>query len=314
MHNANNNPWDSFWQNAGSLGTFGKEQSTLGLPTALVDIWLNALSHVFPTKNAADVAILDIGTGNGVLPFLCVSKLGASNVSAIDQANISPLEQGFNAEITNVLKQIDFYPNTPAESLPFEDAKFSLAISNYAIEYSNMSASLKEVQRVLKDSGQFICITHAALAEVTEHSSAGIDVYKAMFKATNAINTMRDVAAQKNSAEALKPLFQALMTVKNECQTPHHLDWFEQYIQPIAHTCMLLKNGQYEQGAMLNHIAQIGNDAANGCERSKQQVAAARTEEELAMLIKESGLKLLGIDPVTADDKLQGYLVRAEKV
>src|SRR5690554_5588000 len=123
--------------------------------------------------------VLDIGTGNGALPAM-LAELQPElevRVDAVDLAQPAPA--WLDGAPAPVRQRIRFHGGVGAESLPFDDAVFDLALSQYGIEYTRHEASLAELARVLRQGGRCAFVIHhsrSRLCEVArdEVASAGL--------------------------------------------------------------------------------------------------------------------------------------------
>ncbi len=148
--------WDNYWKR-GELHSCISASDQKN-QTEVNDFWL-----AFYSKFRNDTVLLDIGTGNGLLPSLAVSyaneKEYSWEVHGIDLANIDPVRDVPDAK--EILDQINFQGRIAAEELPFEAEYFDVVTSQYAIEYSDMTRTLPEISRVLKNGGEFCAIFHS---------------------------------------------------------------------------------------------------------------------------------------------------------
>ncbi len=108
--------------------------------------------------------VLDVATGNGALPRLLVDMLGAAGrlprVEAIDLAQISP---PWLAQLPpEHAARLRFHPRVAVEGLPFADGEFDLVISQYGLEYSDLSTSVDELLRVMKVGAAVALVLHHA--------------------------------------------------------------------------------------------------------------------------------------------------------
>lgn len=110
-----------------------------------------------------DTVILDIGTGNGLLPCLAVRHANDHDyvweIHGVDLADINPARDV--PDYRKILEQINFQARIAAEELPFDNEYCDLITSQYAIEYSDMARSVAEVSRVLKQGGVFCALLHS---------------------------------------------------------------------------------------------------------------------------------------------------------
>ena len=110
-----------------------------------------------------NAALLDIATGNGVVPALAQGYARTAGrtfrVTGIDQAAIDPLTTV--TEHRELLEGVKFIGGVSAESLPFPAASFDALSGQYALEYTDADKTLKEVARVIKTGGRARFVLHA---------------------------------------------------------------------------------------------------------------------------------------------------------
>ncbi|WP_285162916.1 class I SAM-dependent methyltransferase [Shewanella goraebulensis] len=151
--------WSEYW-NQGFLTSFGG---------AIDDNYEGALKHYWKGKFSEldnNFNMLDIGTGNGAIPMLLKSFVDGNlsgNVIGIDMAKVK-LPQTFENSTVNI-KLLSYIDCT---NLPFDTSSFDKCTSQFAIEYSDLIRSLKEVNRVLKLNGEANFIMHNSNSSVIE--------------------------------------------------------------------------------------------------------------------------------------------------
>ena len=109
-------------------------------------------------------AVLDLCTGNGAIALLAVEAERDLAVTAVDRAPIDPAAHVH--KFADAIARIDFRGGVSAEALPFGDASFDAATSQYGVEYTDLDRTLAEVARVLKPGGHCRFVCHAAEGEV----------------------------------------------------------------------------------------------------------------------------------------------------
>lgn len=138
--------WSEYWAQ-GYITSFGEDIKT-NYSGKLKECWGN-----FSSTLNEDATILDIGTGNGALIDL-INNSREHNFTffAVDQAQLKE----------DLIKNLPgrFISNTSAENLPFKNEFFDAVVSQFAIEYSDLHASIKECGRVLKKGGSYQLICH----------------------------------------------------------------------------------------------------------------------------------------------------------
>lgn len=131
-----------------------------------------AFFHSLPKETK----VLDICTGNGAIALLAaqVSRTEGKGfgVTGVDQADIDP--KTYVTKDVEDLRTIEFVPKVAAEYLPFPDQSFGAIVSQYGIEYSDLSKSLPEVTRTLEPGGSARFVLHAAEGVVRANSESVI--------------------------------------------------------------------------------------------------------------------------------------------
>lgn len=115
--------------------------------------------RVFFATLAGDARIIDLCTGNGAAALIA-AQAGAFAITAVDRADIDP--PAFVTRHAADFVRIRFIGATNVEALPFPDASFDAAISQYGIEYSDLARALPELVRVLAPGGRARLVVHAA--------------------------------------------------------------------------------------------------------------------------------------------------------
>lgn len=125
--------------------------------------------------------LLDIGTGNGVLPLMAVRHAEARGadwrIEATDLARIDPLRDV--ADGARRFAGVRFHPQVANERLPFETGVFDGASAHYALEYGNTAATFAEVARVLRPGASVQCVLHhtdSVLVQSARRSMAECDL------------------------------------------------------------------------------------------------------------------------------------------
>jgi SAM-dependent methyltransferase len=102
--------------------------------------------------------LLDVGTGTGVLAIRALERWPTLRVTGIDpsgamldlarRAARGRLPEAVTGRLATVV--------APADSLPFEDASFDLAVSSFVLQLvDSRAAALREVRRVLRPGATF---------------------------------------------------------------------------------------------------------------------------------------------------------------
>ena len=107
------------------------------------------------------------------LPPCSLPRTGAAaRIVAVDQAEIDP--PAFVSRHAELYARIEFRGGTNVEALPFGDGGFDAVVSQYGIEYSDLSRALPEAVRMVAPGGRIRFVVHAADGVVAHSSKAVI--------------------------------------------------------------------------------------------------------------------------------------------
>lgn len=152
--------WSQYWQQ-GHLTSFG-ESFKGNYQGVLKSLWLD-----FFKKCSSNSRVLDIATGNGALIDLAIeAKRVDMFYTGIDSATLS---------ISGHLKDqpnIEFVENIKAESLPENLADYDYVISQFGLEYSDLTESIPEFVKKLKPNGQFMFVIHDSESIIVKPNAA----------------------------------------------------------------------------------------------------------------------------------------------
>ncbi len=271
--------------------------------------------------------ILDLATGNGAAALIAaeVGRAGAKHfeIVAVDQADIDP--PAYVSRHAEDYAAIRFLARTEAEALPFPDASFDAAVSQYGIEYSDLSRSLEELVRVLAPGGRVRLVVHAADGVVAADAKAviadadllleEIDLPGAAARCFTALLAVERPPAAGSTAEADRA-FAAFQDALE--RTARHV--------PAAHDKAMLRNsgavlldsfsrrGHFDLAQLLAKVEAVRGEILAHRGRLAALVEAALDGAEagaLAQRLRGAGASQCGCEPLASETGLIAYAVTA---
>lgn len=148
--------------------------------------------------------ILDIGTGNGVLPLIArqvASSRGASwELHGSDLAQIDPPRYVPDGE--RRFAGVHFHPGVATEKLPFDDASFDAVTGHYALEYSDVAAALAQIHRVLKPGSDAQFIVHSTQSALVSSARWSLQEADIVLKQTRLYRKLHRLVTMEGATSA----------------------------------------------------------------------------------------------------------------
>jgi len=203
--------WSDYWQ-GNAYDSFGEIKTDQSIEV-VNSKWINFLSE-FKTKQN----ILDIGTGGGTLIRLGLKhqKCKHSYVG-IDYARLNfPEHISLNKDVTII-------ENENIESLTLETNSIDVALSQFAIEYSDWERSLAEIKRILRQNGRFQFICHHKKSEIIRRNSLILKVLERTLEDNGIVRTVSDlILALRTTPNKIQLLDRMRIKLKSELKQLHH--------------------------------------------------------------------------------------------
>lgn len=172
------NHWSQYWKVSNALSSFAEGDAGRGYEGDIRTFW------EFHLKDLDDNAVVvDVGTGNGALALLAnqFGKQQKKNwtVHGVDAATINPAEDvDGTPELKALLSEVQFHGDTDMSKLPFDDGSVDCVVSQFAFEYADRKAALKEILRVLKPGGKVVMLAHHHKSSIMQDSKTGVRVFE----------------------------------------------------------------------------------------------------------------------------------------
>lgn len=147
--------WDAYWQHGFLTSCADAFDGNYG--GSIARYW----SDVFASLPDSAV-IMDLCTGNGAVAALAAEHALAREIRfrvlGIDLAAIEPSRA--LAHRPQLLEQIEFFPRTSAAATPLDAASVDQVCGQYALEYTPLEETVREMARILRPGGHGHFIMH----------------------------------------------------------------------------------------------------------------------------------------------------------
>jgi ubiquinone/menaquinone biosynthesis C-methylase UbiE len=131
------------------------------------EFWSEQLAHK-PAR------LVDLCCGNGSITWIantiCNDPAASTRITGIDFSDIKPFKR--TKRKPDDFPLVDFIGNTLVEALPMEDKSVDMIISQYGIEYSDLTLAVPEMSRVLKDNARVVFLMHCDWSAIALESQA----------------------------------------------------------------------------------------------------------------------------------------------
>lgn len=157
----------------------------------LYDQEVRAAWNVFFAPLADGSRILDIGTGNGIVPLIAAVQSAALGKHwSIDATDLAMIEPRRFVRGLEPYPEIAFRGGVANEQLPFDAATFAAVSGHFALEYGDVPASLKEVRRVLRPQGRAQFILHHRQSVLLQNAAIEMEDAKLVLRRIKLYNKL----------------------------------------------------------------------------------------------------------------------------
>ena len=207
--------------------------------------------------------ILDIATGNGIVlahAGEAAARHGVTfDLTGIDLADIDPSR--YLLVLPPGLGGATFLGKVPAENLPFPDACFDVAVSQYGLEYAEPERALAEAARVLTPGGRLRWLAHSVDSAVVRQNR---DEYRQVdFLLANGgpVESMVRLVDAIQRRRGVQPAANALGRALHEAQRFCHCHPPSATVQEVCH--MLAEVGGRWQAYYVSDLHVLIRDTRN---------------------------------------------------
>lgn len=323
--------WNDYWRYSGALNSFAESGASAGYSGEVASFWQHQLDDC-----SNEARIVDVGTGNGALAVLIAEYARNKNVNwqvtGTDAAAIEPAKSlQSKPELVAKLSGIQFLGDTPVERLPFAEGSIDLVTSQFAFEYSDMQAGLREVFRVLKPGGKFVVMAHHQGSELVLDSKRGIEIFDYILDQTplfmqldllfnlaaGALTRMDNTAWNKTQEciAATKSIQWTMSVINERFAQPGDAEWVNDV---FGQAIQLIRSVQSAESANVAaaQLAQFYAGLKNHHMRIKEQVEVALNVKkivELEKILRDLNGEL-SVNSLSIDDDLFAYTLIINKL
>lgn len=189
--------WENYFR-AGQLATCPTGPDG-GYDLELAEAWRSFLAPL-----AQGARVVDTATGNGAVLAIAAAMSRQSGLQwelhGCDLARIDPVRDVAGG--ATLFEGVRFHPGVATESLPFETASVDAVCGQYALEYSDRAAALREVSRVLRPGARAQFVMHHSESELLANARASIAECEQVLGPLEVFPLLRRVLAQSGDGPA----------------------------------------------------------------------------------------------------------------
>lgn len=323
MNQSSSEQWSNYWQK-NTVTTF-HNQFENNYDGTVKDFWCSIFELLKP-----DAKIVDLATGNGAIALLAAefseqSKQGFS-ISGIDYAEIDPVSATSNMELNKFISNIQFFQNTRIENTPFESNSIDLVTSQFGMEYSDLSKSLLEVERILVNGGVLAMMVHFENSMIIQQEKTSYEQYLLCQKSglhriarelLIEIAKFKETKTPNSKSEKLRQKFnKKLIALSNRNEEFKDSNYLHYYIGNISALFSDSESGQLTLSEKLDILNNIKNESNKFKLRMDDMINASMSLTDLTGFTEQLtnlGLSVKTRAPLYYNGAPFGYCVVAVK-
>ncbi|MFA3789706.1 class I SAM-dependent methyltransferase [Aliiglaciecola sp. SL4] len=297
--------WTDYWKQ-GHLTSFGEDIED-NYEGALFDCW----HAYFEPIKGSNAVVIDIGTGNGALIDIAVNKVGCSNALfyGIDSAKLY-----VNSKVNK--QNVTFYPETPAEALPFSDNSIDYVVSQFGIEYSDLDKSIVECARILKNGGKIHWVIHDMESSIVKPNSSIYTILVALQENNGPIKMLHQLidvlekyGQYSKEAERCRAAFNSAL---QQCVEKSEEGLFGTGFPRFLKEVMKKDKNFSEKKEMLLVFEREMHGQFNRLQNLLQSALSNDDKDKLVSTLFDNGFTNINSDVVIQEGKAIGYLLTGE--
>jgi hypothetical protein len=197
-------PWTLYWRSNNRQSCMPTSDDA-SVP-ALDKLWAS-----FATSLPVACSVLDLATGNGIVPSQLLGVREDLQITAADRAAINPLH---NLHDPDALCLVQFRPGIDLADPAMHLGTFAAVTSQFGIEYLPAHARASAVERHLAPGGRFCLVVHHSASAIVMPRAADLQELDTLLDENGPAQAAQGFAQQQLDAVSLERLTHAFMQRK----------------------------------------------------------------------------------------------------
>ncbi|MDZ7811930.1 MAG: methyltransferase domain-containing protein [Ideonella sp.] len=314
--------WGRLWRQ-GLAHSFGGSDGPDGWrESPLADFWAERLPEGGPVR------LLDLCTGNGVLLQSLLNLRSASDIVGVgvDLASVAP--RWLETLSPSMRQRVNLLSEVNIEALPFPLGSFDCVVSQFGIEYADLSKALAEAYRVLTPGGHFVAaihhpnsrpvtMAHEELAQIEWVLGSELLPSATAMCHAMALLGQGPEASRLHTETRWKLVRQRYDAVLAQLNARANTSPFPDFLRDVQIMIGSAFRSSVESGAQAGELSlsELERTAKDSMQRLQQMISSARTDEQLlaAMAQLSPGVTQINICPLWVQGHDFGHCLEFSK-
>lgn len=272
-----NDPWTLFWR-SNNLQSCVPTTSDASVP-ALDQLWAS-----FAASLPASCSVLDLATGNGIVPFQLLGKRDDLQITATDRAAIDPLRN--LDEHAGRLSRVRFRPSIDLADPAMQLGVFDAVTSQFGVEYLPTEARAGAIERHLAPGGSFCLVVHHSSSAIVAPRAADLEELDTLLGEGGPARAAQQFARQQLDAARLEHRTHEFM--HRELRRTRRLSG--RVVQGVDRLLTVLESG----------------DAAGACQLANELSTRVAAERQRLVQLQSAALDATGAEAFQASLRAAG--------
>lgn len=253
--------WSDYWRSGQTESCFGAAG-----PVDTGPVWAPVLAAL-----PEGARVIDLGCGAGALARRAVAANRGFIVTGADYAEALPPVEG-----------VDLHENAALEALPFADAAFDAALSQFGFEYAGAARAAPEAARILAPGGRLALLVHAAEGPPVQAARRRLEASEPLIAEDGLAHLARRLGEAAASGAPQQPLLQqaqAGFAAARQRAQDETSAWALGFLAEILNKRML-----FPPDYLIENAGTVIRELTGYCARLRAMTAAALTRDGAAAL------------------------------